>query len=210
MDGRVTRARGGHVALGVCGAIRRDRRRAADDLHRPLAVKGTLGWLTDGDMTASEAARRLGYCPNPRSTAHSSGSWASPRGRSGELAGARTSRAPPPCERPHGEHPLWIGQVLCRTTPTRPRRPPPMRTPGPGSAGTSSGSARCKPTTVCSRDLAYLSAGASALTWRAQQAQGILDALLEHLVGEPLVREGAGHLERPDHEGEDTERLHAC
>jgi hypothetical protein len=31
------------------------------------------------------------------------------------------------------------------------------------------------------------------------KGQGVLDALLEHLVGEPLVREGARHLERPDH-----------
>jgi hypothetical protein len=51
--------------------------------------------------------------------------------------------------------------------------------------------------------------GASGLSWSAQQGQGISDALLEHLVGEPLVREGAGDLERPDHQGEDAECLRA-
>ncbi len=58
-------------------------------------------------------------------------------------------------------------------------------------------------------DLADLSAGASALTWSCQQGQGVLDALLEHLVGKSLVREGAGDLERPDHQGEDAKCLRA-
>ena len=40
----------------------------------------------------------------------------------------------------------------------------------------------------------------------AQQSQSVQDALLEDLVGESPVGQGTGHLERPDHQGEDAER----
>src|SRR5207247_5774515 len=37
-----------------------------------------------------------------------------------------------------------------------------------------------------------------------------MDALLEDLVGELSIGEGAGDLERPDHQGEDAQGLHTC
>jgi hypothetical protein len=40
----------------------------------------------------------------------------------------------------------------------------------------------------------------------AQEREGVGDALLEDIVGELPVSQGAGNLERPDHEGEDAER----
>ena len=43
----------------------------------------------------------------------------------------------------------------------------------------------------------------------AKQRECVLDALLEDVVGELPVGQGAGDLERPDHQGEDTERLQA-
>ncbi len=49
----------------------------------------------------------------------------------------------------------------------------------------------------------------SALRPTAQYGQGVLDALLEDIVGKALVGKGAGDLEGPDHQCEDTERLHA-
>ena len=46
---------------------------------------------------------------------------------------------------------------------------------------------------------------------RRRQRQGVLVALLENLIGELSVGQGAGELsQRPDHHGEDAERLHAC
>ncbi len=44
----------------------------------------------------------------------------------------------------------------------------------------------------------------------AQQEQCILNALPEHLVRELSVGQRSGDLERPDHQGEDAERPHAC
>src|SRR5437763_6292804 len=55
-----------------------------------------------------------------------------------------------------------------------------------------------------------LGCGGSALVFRAQQREGVLDALLEDLIGELSVGQGAGELERPDHHREDAERLRAC
>jgi hypothetical protein len=52
--------------------------------------------------------------------------------------------------------------------------------------------------------------GASALLLGAQQREGVLDALVEDLIGELPVGQGAGELQRPDHQGEDAERLRAC
>ena len=52
--------------------------------------------------------------------------------------------------------------------------------------------------------------GVSALLPGAQQHQGVLDALLEDLIGELPVGQGAGELQCPGDQGEDAERLHAC
>jgi hypothetical protein len=60
------------------------------------------------------------------------------------------------------------------------------------------------------RRLTAWACGGSALMLRAQQREGVLDALLEDLVGELSVGQSAGELERPDHHREDAERLHAC
>src|SRR6266567_4382673 len=43
----------------------------------------------------------------------------------------------------------------------------------------------------------------------AEQREGALDALFEDHVGELLVGQGAGELQRPDHQGVDAERLYA-
>jgi hypothetical protein len=43
----------------------------------------------------------------------------------------------------------------------------------------------------------------------AQQLECVLNALREDVLGEPLVDQGPGDLEGPDHQGEDTERLRA-
>lgn len=51
---------------------------------------------------------------------------------------------------------------------------------------------------------------ASALMLGAQQREGVLEALFEDLVGELPAGQGAGDLQRPDHHGENAERLHAC
>ena len=45
---------------------------------------------------------------------------------------------------------------------------------------------------------------------RAQQREGVLKALLEDLIGELLVGQGAGELQCPYHQGEDAERLRTC
>ena len=52
--------------------------------------------------------------------------------------------------------------------------------------------------------------GGSALLLGVQECEGVVDALLEDLVGELSVGQGAGELEGPDHQGEDAEGLHAC
>src|SRR5215217_2033957 len=52
--------------------------------------------------------------------------------------------------------------------------------------------------------------GGSALLLGAQQREGVVDALLEDLVGELSVGQGAGELQGPDHQGEDAEGLGAC
>ena len=49
----------------------------------------------------------------------------------------------------------------------------------------------------------------SALRFRAQQHESVLDAFFEDLIGELLVGQGAGELQRPDHHGEDAECLDA-
>jgi hypothetical protein len=54
------------------------------------------------------------------------------------------------------------------------------------------------------------SCGASALLLGPQEREGVVDALVEDLVGELWVGQGAGELQRPDHHGEDAERLGAC
>src|SRR5438067_5936929 len=51
---------------------------------------------------------------------------------------------------------------------------------------------------------------ASSSMLGAQQSEGVLDALLEDLVGELPIGKGAGDLERPDQQREDAERLHTC
>jgi len=43
----------------------------------------------------------------------------------------------------------------------------------------------------------------------AQEREGVVDALVEDLVGEVSVGQGAGELEGPDHQGEDAEGLGA-
>ena len=43
----------------------------------------------------------------------------------------------------------------------------------------------------------------------AQQRECVLDALIEDVVRELPVGKGAGKLERPDHQGENAERLRA-
>jgi len=43
----------------------------------------------------------------------------------------------------------------------------------------------------------------------AQQHESVLDAFFEDLIGELLVGQGAGELQRPDHHGEDAECLDA-
>jgi hypothetical protein len=50
----------------------------------------------------------------------------------------------------------------------------------------------------------------SALVLGAQHCDGVLEAVLEDRIGERSVRQGAGDLQRSDHHGEDTERLHLC
>ena len=50
----------------------------------------------------------------------------------------------------------------------------------------------------------------SARMLNAQKGECVLNALLQDLVGELSVGQCAGDLERPDHQGEHTERLDAC
>jgi hypothetical protein len=49
----------------------------------------------------------------------------------------------------------------------------------------------------------------SALRLGAQQHESVLDGFFEDLIGELLVGQGAGELQRPDHHGEDAECLDA-
>jgi hypothetical protein len=180
-------------------------RRLSIDRGLPLQCDARRAWhagVADAGAFPAHPARyaRFSLAHAPSDLRHVRDHW--PRGR-----GDRVS-------------PAWMSASTAGR-PGLPRRSLPPKARTPGNHGVGHGRCRCLATTSCAVErgiqpvTSSLSSpsgprcSGSALMLGAQQRECVLDALIEDVVGEPPVGQAAGDLQRPDHQGEDAERLHA-